>query len=94
MAGMKVKELPAGEIVAKTDIWNRDCIILKKKLENVSPEALMVINNVMENLENFKLQLPLIKALSNEALKDNHWHELTKIAKLDENPLNPERETL
>jgi len=91
---MKVKELPANEIVSKVDLWYRECFVLAKKLNERSPEAAYVINNLKEHIETFQLQLPLIKALSNEALQDNHWHELTKIAKLDDRPLNSNIETV
>jgi hypothetical protein len=79
-----VKELPANEIVSKIDLWYRECFVLAKKLNEKSPEAAYVINNLKESIEKFQLQLPLIKALSNEALQENHWNELRIICKLDE----------
>jgi dynein heavy chain len=90
----KVKELKANEIQTLVDTWYRECFMLTKKLNDKSPEALSVIAKLKEQIEAFQLQLPIIKALSNEAMKDTHWLQITKLAKLEDDPLVSTVETV
>jgi dynein heavy chain len=91
--GMCIKNLKAGEIVAKVDSWHADCYTLSRQLQEKSPEAVSILSHLRDDIEKFQLYVPLIKALSNEALKSNHWEELSEIAKLEE-PLNPDQVTV
>lgn len=94
MKEKKIQELNANEITSKVDLWFRECFMLSKKLMDRSPEAIAVINNLKEHIEEFQHQLPIIKALSNEALTDDHWKQLTAIAGLNSEPLDPKHETV
>jgi len=92
----KVKDLNATEIIEKVDTWYRESFMLSKKLIDKSPEAINAINHLKENIELFREQFPLLKALSNEALKEAHWNKLSEIAGIlgTDRALNSATETL
>ena len=90
---MLVTTINAQQVIALTDQWYSDCFILQKKLSDKSPEALNVISHLKDEIEKFKICIPLIRALSNEAFKESHWNELSVIAQREE-PLNPAEETV
>ncbi|CAG9332270.1 unnamed protein product [Blepharisma stoltei] len=90
----KIHELNAIEISSNVDRWLRECFVLTKKLLEKSPEAINVINHLKEHLTEFQTNIPLIKAISNEAWGEDHWRRVAQIAGLPSEQLDAKHETV
>ena len=90
---MELKDLNP-DPVKMVDKWMRECFFLSKKLMDKSPEAINVITHLKDQLSDFQENIPLIKAISNEAWTEDHWNRLAVVGGLDPNLLDPKTETL
>ena len=86
--------LNATDIANKVDRWIRECFMLHKKISGKSPEAVDVINRLKEDLNDFQENIPLIKAISNEAWSEDHWKRVAFTAGVDPDLLDGKKETL
>ena len=90
----KIMEVNGNELANLVDKWVRECFMLQKKISGKSPEAVDVINRLKEELNDFQENIPLIKAISNEAWGDEHWKRLAKAADMDPDLFDSKKETV
>ncbi|OMJ85003.1 hypothetical protein SteCoe_13780 [Stentor coeruleus] len=89
-----IMKVIAGDLANNVDKWMRECYILHKKLTDKSPEAVNVINHLKDQLAEFQENIPLVKAIANEAWNEDHWKRLSLIAGVDPETLGTKNETL
>jgi dynein heavy chain, axonemal len=87
-------ELNANLVASSVEKWIRDCYALNKKLVDKSPEAINVINHLKDRLADFQENIPLIKAICNEAWNDDHWSRMAEMAGLEKGSLDSKKERL
>ena len=69
-------KIDATEIEQKVDRWSSEAYQLYKKLNEDFPEAAEVAQDLKQEIRDFSIHVPLIKALRTEAMKEEEWMEL------------------
>jgi dynein heavy chain len=72
-------ELDPDKMQADVDAWYRTLYKLQKTFRE-EPAPLSVVSELRVKLDEFKLNLPLVRALRNPGLRDRHWKKISEMS--------------
>jgi dynein heavy chain len=78
-------ELDAETIEADLESYQRDVYKLQSLLED-APKANEISKVIIERIQEFSVNLPLIKILCNRGMRDRHWTKISDIAGFEIRP--------
>lgn len=70
-------DLDGGKIQREVEIWWKQSYKLKAQLEELMPGSSQCAAKLREETDEFRGNLPLIRALASPALKERHWAKLS-----------------